>query len=207
MIAIEIDARQLKRLQAATAKARKSFPSQLAAAINDVARKTKVKIGKDVRSKVEMSVAVSQKPLKAKQMATAQAPKAIISIAKTPRLGLQHFKAKQDKKGVSYKISKQGGKVRINGAFMGPRPGMLAPALHGGVFIRTGGDKVKATKGRHEGKMREPIMKLRGVSAFGAYAVNNMDKEQTVLIRQQLHHQMERRIRQNILRANGIISK
>ena len=194
MISIEIDAKQLKRLIVATGKAKKSFPRELAAAINDVARNTKVKIGKDVRTKVEMSVAESKKPLRTKQKATAQAPTAIVSIAKTRRLGLQHFKARQDKRGVSYKIDKQGGRQRIEGAFRGPKPGVIKPSWGGIVLQRVG-------------KAKTPIVHIRGVSAFGVYAKNNMEKEQTLLIRQQLTQQMERRIKLNILRAEGLVSK
>jgi ATP-dependent Clp protease adapter protein ClpS len=46
-----------------------------------------------------------------------------------------------------------------------------------------------------------------GVSAFGVYAKNNMEKQQTKLIKQQLREQMERRIKLNILRAEGLVSK
>jgi hypothetical protein len=194
MISIEIDAKQLKALQKAVERSGKKFAKELAAAINDVARKTKVKIGKDVRTKVEMSVAESKKPLKAKQKATAQAPTAIVSIAKTRRLGLQHFKAKQDKSGVSYKINKQGGRQRIEGAFRGPKPGVIKPSWGGIVLQRVG-------------KAKTPIVHILGVSAFGVYAKNNMKKEQTVLIRQQLTQQMERRIKLNILRAEGLVAK
>ena len=194
MISIEINPRQLKKLREATGKAKKKFGKELAAAINDVARKTKVKIGKDVRTKVEMSVAESKKPLKAKQMATAQTPKAIVSIAKTRRLGLQYFKARQDKKGVSYKINKQGGRQRIEGGFRGPKPGVIKPSWGGIVLQRVG-------------KAKNPIVHIKGVSAFGVYAKNNMEKEQTKLIRQQLALQMNRRIKLNVLRANGLVSK
>jgi hypothetical protein len=84
-ISIQIDTGQLRRLMKASERAGKKFPRELSAAINTVAKKTQVKIGKDVRSKVEMSVAESKKPLKTKQKASAQSPKAIVSIAKTRR--------------------------------------------------------------------------------------------------------------------------
>lgn len=193
-ISIQIDTGQLKRLMRATERSGKKFPRELSAAINTVAKKTQVKIGKDVRSKVEMSVAESKKPLKTKQKASAQSPKAIVSIAKTRRLGLQHFKARQDKTGVTYKINKQGGRQRIEGAFQGPRPGVVKASWGGIVLAR-------------QGESRLPIVHQLGVSAFGVYAKNNMEKQQTKLIKQQLREQMERRIKLNILRAEGLVSK
>ena len=193
-ISIQIDTGQLKRLMRATERSGKKFPRELSAAINTVAKKTQVKIGKDVRSKVEMSVAESKKPLKTKQKASAQSPKAIVSIAKTRRLGLQHFKARQDKTGVTYKIDKQGGRQRINGAFQGPRPGVVKASWGGIVLAR-------------QGEARLPIVHQLGVSAFGVYAKNNMEKQQTKLIKEQLRQQMERRIKLNILRAEGLVSK
>jgi hypothetical protein len=194
MIEIQISAKQLKRLREAVGKSKKNIKKELAGAINTVAKKTQVKIGKDVRSKVEMSVAESKKPLKTKQKASAQSPKAIVSIAKTRRLGLQHFRARQDKTGVTYKINKQGGRQRINGAFQGPQPGVVKASWGGIVLAR-------------QGESRLPIVHQLGVSAFGVYAKNNMEKQQTKLIKEQLREQMERRIKLNILRAEGLVSK
>ena len=82
----------------------------------------------------------------------------------------------------------------MTSAFMGPRPGVLAPKLHGGVFKRVGGD-------------RHPIVKLYGVSPYGAYAKNDMSKAEVEFINKSLMTEMERRINLNILRANGLVKK
>ena len=194
MIAIEIDAKQLTRLRKAVGKASTKFGRELAAAINATAKKTKRDIGRDVRSVIAIKKKESEEPLKIRAKATADQPSTTVSIAKTRRLGLRHFGARQDKKGVSFKISKQGGRQRVDGAFQGPRPGVMNVKWKGNAFRRVG-------------KERHPIIHLRGVSAFGAYVKNHFTQPQIKRINDELQKQMERRIKLNILRAEGLVSK
>lgn len=194
MIAIEINSGQLKRLRVATGKAKKSFGKELAAAINQTAKKTRLNIGRDIRKTVNLKKDKVEKQISLRVTATSETPRAVVSLSESAREGLQHFGARQDKRGVSYKISKQGGRKRVNGAFMGPKPGQLAPKLYGGVFKR-------ATK------MRLPIIKLYGVSPFGAYAKNDFESIEVVFISKNLQAQIDRRINLNILRANGLVKR
>jgi len=194
MIAIDIDAKQLKRLRESVGKAKTKFGRELAAAINQVAKKTRLDIGRDVRSVIALKKKESEEPLKISAKATAGQPRTTVSIAKTRRLGLRHFGARQDKRGVSFKISKQGGRQRVDGAFQGPKPGVMNVKWKGNAFRRVG-------------KERLPIIHLRGVSAFGAYVKNKFTKAQIKRINDELSKQMERRIKLNILRASGLVSK
>ncbi len=194
MIAIEINSGQLKRLRVATGKAKKSFGKELAAAINQTAKKTRLNIGRDIRKTVNLKKDKVEKQISLRVTATSETPRAVVSLSESAREGLQHFGARQDKRGVSYKISKQGGRKRVNGAFMGPRPGQLAPKLYGGVFKRAK-------------KMRLPIIKLYGVSPFGAYAKNDFESIEVVFISKNLQAQIDRRINLNILRANGLVKR
>lgn len=194
MIAIDIDAKQLKRLRESVGKAKKKFGRELAAAINATAKKTKLDIGRDVRSVIAIKKKESEAPLKIQAKATADQPKTTVSIAKTRRLGLRHFGARQDKRGVSFKISKQGGRNRVYGAFQGPKPGVMNVKWRGNAFRRVG-------------KERLPIIHIRGVSAFGAYVKNKFTGPQIKSINDELRKQMERRIKLNILRAEGLVSK
>lgn len=50
-------------------------------------------------------------------------------------ISLKHFKPRQMSYGVRVKI--YGKMQRLEGTFMGPRPGVVAPALHGQVWQRT----------------------------------------------------------------------
>jgi len=110
------------------------------------------------------------------------------------REGLQYFKAKQTKLGVTYKISKKAGRGIVRGAFMGPSPGVLSPKLYGGVFKRIG-------------KSRLPIAKLRAVSAAGAFLKNKHEDALPGYLRERLTRQIERRINLNVLRASGLVPK
>ena len=193
MIAIDINVKQLKELQKATNKAKKSFTKELAGAINAVSKKTKLQIGRDIRATVAMKKDEAEKPLSIAAKANAGSLKAVVTLKKTKRLGLRHFGAKQSKKGVSYKINKNGGRKFIAGAFQGPRPGVIKQSWKGNAFKRVG-------------KERKPILHIQGVSAFGAYAKNELSGPQVKAINEELLKQMERRIKLNVLRANGLVS-
>lgn len=194
MIAIEINATQITRLRKAVERSGKKFSKELAGAINAVAKKTKRDIGKDIRSTVAMKKEEAERPLSIRATASEQNLKAIVTLRKTRRLGLRHFGARQDQRGASYKISKKGGRSRVNTAFQGPRPGVIKLSWKGNVFKRVG-------------KARLPIVHLRGVSAFGAYAKNELSGPQVKVIEAELAKQMDRRIKLNILRAEGLVSK
>ena len=195
MISIEVNAKQLKELREASGKAKKSFAKELSAGINDTVRKTEVNIGREIRSVVNLKVKVVKDAIKTRR-ASAQNLRGIVSLRHEERWGsgLQHFGARQNKTGVSYQISKQGGRKTIAGAFMGPKPGQLAPKLHGGVFKRAG-------------KTRLPIVKLYGVTPYAAYVKNDFDEMEVVFINKNLQAQIDRRIKLNVLRANGLVSK
>jgi len=192
MIAIEINAKQLTTLRKACGAAKRDFAKQLAAGINDTAKDVRLKISRDIASEITMPVSDIKKRISTKGKATAVSLVAVVSLGWKKREGLQYFKARQTKAGVTYKISKKAGRGVVLGAFMGPSPGTFAPKLHGGVFKRVG-------------KERLPIMKLRAVSAAGAFVKNKHDAVMPGFIRQKLAAQMERRITLNVFRANGLV--
>lgn len=194
MIEITISSPQLERLRVATRAAKKQFTVELAAAINATAKKTRLDIGRDIRSVIALKKSMAEAPLQIVTKATATSLSSTVTLKKTPRLGLRHFGAKQDKRGVSYKIAKNGGRQRVEGAFQGPRPGVMKTSWKGNAFKRVGKDRL-------------PITKLLGVSAFGAYVKNKFSPVQVKRINAELAKQMERRINLNVLRANGLVPK
>lgn len=194
MIGVEIDVKQLRQLREATAKAKKKLPRELAAAINATARKVRTQISKDIRKKVALKAKDVKQEISLRNKATAEHPVARVSLKKTKRLGLNKYGARQDKRGVSYKIDKQGGRKRVDGAFQGPKPGAMKMSWKGNAFKRVG-------------KARLPIVKLMGPSPYGVYAKNEMAAPQAKDIKAELSKQMERRIKLNILRAEGLVAK
>jgi hypothetical protein len=193
MIAVEIDRGQLQRLTQSVAAAKKSLTKELAGAINDVGKKTKLDMGRNIRKKVAIPKDEVEKPLSIRARATEANLSAVVSLKKTPRLGLRHFGARQDKRGVSYKIDKTGGRKRVNSAFQGPRPGVMRMKWKGNAFRRVGPSRL-------------PIVQLKGVSAYGTYKKNEMAGPQVKSIETELTKQLERRIKLNVLRANGLVT-
>jgi len=206
MIGIEVNAKQLTALRKACREAKKTFAKELAAAINATAKDVRLKISRDIGSEITMPAKDIKDRISTKDKATAQNPIAVVSLGWKKREGLQYFKARQTASGVTYKISKKGGRGLVPHAFMGPSPGVLAPSLNGGVFVRMGAAR-KMTKGRYQGKIRQPIVKLRAVSAAGAFVKNKHDAVMPGFIQQKMLAQMERRINLNVLRANGLVPK
>ncbi len=192
MIAIEIDSNQMMRLKEAVGRAGKKVAKELSAAINQVSKKTRLDMGRAIRETVALKKDQSEKPISVAMSSTPANLQALVRLKKTKRLGLRHFGAKQDRKGVTYKISKKGGRKRINGAFQGPKPGVIKMSWKGNVFKRTGSKRL-------------PIQQLNGVSAYGAYVKNDLTAPQVAAVFDQLVYQIERRINLNVLRAEGLV--
>lgn len=193
MIAIEINRGQLKRLTEAVSASGKKLTKEIAGAINQASKKTKLEMGRDIRKKVAIPKDEVEKPLSIRASATEGNLSAVVSLKETKRLGLRHFGARQDKRGVSYKIDKTGGRKRVNSAFQGPRPGVMRMKWKGNAFKRVGPSRL-------------PIVQLKGVSAYGTYKKNEMAGPQVESIRGELVKQIERRIQLNALRASGLVT-
>lgn len=193
MISIEINRWQLQRLTDAVSASGKKLTKEIAGAINQVSKKTKLEMGRDIRKKVAIPKDEVEKPLSIRAQATEGNLSAVVSLKETKRLGLRHFGARQDKRGVSYKIDKQGGRKRVNGAFQGPKPGVMRMKWKGNAFKRVGSSRL-------------PIVQLKGVSAYGTYKKNEMAGPQVKSIESELTKQLERRIKLNVLRASGLVT-
>lgn len=204
MIAVEIDSSQMIRMQEAVKRAGKNIAREVAAAINKMAKKTRLDMGREVKKHIAVKKAEAEKPISVVSIATAMKMQALVKLKKTKRLGLRHFAARQDNRGVSYKISKKGGRARVDGAFQGPKPGVMKTSWKGNVFKRLG-KAVRAGKGRYQGKLRQPIVQVHGVSVFGAYSINKLAGPQAKAVFDELHYQIERRINLNILKAEGLV--
>lgn len=192
MLSIDVDTKQMDALSQAVRRAGKSVRKELAAAINQVSRKTKRDMGKQIRTEVTLKKKESEKPLSIRGKASTERLQVTVSLKKTPRLGLRHFGARQDKRGVSYKISKKSGRSRVDGAFQGPKPRVMKLSWRGNVFKR-------------QGKARLPIVQIKGVSPYGVYQKNNLAAPQAETVGKELTKQIERRINLNVLRANGLV--
>lgn len=187
MIRVTARTGKLKQLQKALRDAPKKFPQQLNSAINaTVSRGKNIVAGKIAGPKGELTtprknVANSFET----QKSTKQTLTGHIFVRKSARLSLKYFKAKQNKKGVSYRISKKEGRKSIPGAF-------IVNTYGGHVYKRP-------TKQRPTGKQK------RGPSPWGVYLKGRFDRKVKKELRKELHSQIKRRIRTLKLRQQGRI--
>jgi hypothetical protein len=193
MFAVEIAAPQLARLTRAVGEARKSLPKEISAAINATAKKTRLDMGRKIRSEINVKKEPVEKVLKLVRQSTSTTLSAQVTLSKTARLPLRDFGARQTKSGVSFKISKKGGRGTVQGAFQGPKPGVMKASWRGRVFKRVG-------------KERLPIVQLMGPSPWGVFIKKKLTPVQQKEIEAELAKQIERRINLNVLRANKLVS-
>jgi hypothetical protein len=194
MISIEVSVTQLARLTKAVGNARKSLPREISAAINATAKKTRLDMGRKIRNEIAVKKEPVEKVIKLVRQSSAGSLSAQVNLAKSARIPLRDFGARQTKAGVSYKIAKKGGRATVQGAFQGPRPGVMKASWRGRVFKRVG-------------KSRLPIVQLMGPSPWGVFVVKKMTPIQRKEIEAELAKQIERRINLNVLRANGLVGK
>ena len=196
MIEVVVNRGQMRALRAMLREIPRDVPKVLTRALNKVAKSTHVKILRRISSEY----AVSQRDLKEKNVFLIRANyknlKAIIRI-KGRRIQILAFKAKQLKKGVSYKIKKKGGRKTVY-AFMESPPGSKQSTTmasgHRGVFKR-------------RGKSRLPIVELYGPSVpaifqnVQEFAANTFQREignklgKEMMVQAGLMLQRKRRIR------------
>ena len=194
MISIQVDPKELKELRRAVDRAGKKFKPEFAAAINQTAKKTQSQINQKIRTELVVKSKDLNRLIKQGSKATSATLVTRVTLAKTARLPLRVFSARQIKSGVTYKISKKEGRKLAAGAFQGPRPGVMKVSWRGNVFKRLG-------------KARLPITKLMAASPWGVFVKQRMTPEQEKDIREELRKQIDRRIKLNILRAEGLVAK
>lgn len=194
MIGFTVQQRKVNELSKVLKGSDKKVRRQLVIAVNATSRKTTGGIAKQVATELATAQKNIKKTIKVKQKAgkTQKVPTAIVSQTETKRIPLRDFGARQNKKGVSYKISKSKGRKTIQGAFQGPKPGVMKAGWRGRVFKRVG-------------KSRLPIQQLFGASPWGVFVKNKMKKPVVKESKQELIKQIERRIRFLKLKESGAI--
>lgn len=185
MLSVTIPGDALKKLEKAVSESGKKLPQEVATVLNAVAKKTRSKMSKDIRKHITASAAGVNKVIRSPRKASKQHLGTSVELEATKRLPLKEFKARQTKKGVSYKIDPTQGPKLIPSAFTVAKFGNH-------VFVR-------------EGKERLPINKKYGVSPWGVFVKRKM-REPTVSDTQaELAKQLNARIKYNVLKASGAI--
>lgn len=194
MITFGVNQRKINELKRTLNGNAKQLRRQLTTAVNATSRKTRSTMAKEVGKEL----ATTQKAIKTTIAITKKAtnatrnPTAVVTQKKSGRVPLRDFKARQNKSGVTYKISKTKGRKSIPGAFQGPRPGVMKASWRGRVFKRSG-------------KSRLPIQQLFGPSPWGVFVKKKLKKPTIQESRKELLKQIDRRIRFLKLKKSGAI--
>jgi hypothetical protein len=158
---IEIDSRGVAELSRVLDGKSRQVRQQISSAINETATFVAKRMSQEIRKELNVKAKDIKKSFKMSSRATKDLMRRNITLTKDSRLSLKYFGARQTKRGVSYQTSVKRGRKTIQGAFMGPRPGQLAPKLNGHVFKRVG-------------EARKPIARLEGASPWGAFVINKL---------------------------------
>lgn len=154
----------------------KKLRQQVAIALNQTAKKTETLLAKEVAKELVLTQKEIKKDIKQQRRANPEVLATNVVQKETARISLKSYKARQNKSGVRYRISKKSGGKTVKSAF-------IANTLGSHAFKRTG-------------KKRLPIQKLYGPSPWGVTVKNNLDK--LIIdrdIEPELLKQIDRRIR------------
>lgn len=192
MIEIKLNERQLKKLEATLEGTKTKLPREAAIAINATTKKVRSEINKEIRKELATTKKAVDKALKLGDRATPASLQSSVTIKKLRRIPIKDFSARQNRRGVSYRISKTKGRNLAASAFQGPKPGVMKASWKGNAFKR-------------QGKTRLPIVKLFGPSAWGVFVKNGKTSPMQKLAAKELQKQMDRRIRLQLLKKQGAI--
>lgn len=191
MIGVQTNRKPLQDLAKLCSEAGRKLPKETAIAVNETVKRGASHVAKGVTEELAMTQKDVKKELKTSK-ATENNPTGIVTLRHSYRPGLRAFGAKQNARGVSYKISKKGGRGFVAGAFQGPRPGVMKISWRGNAFKRLG-------------KSRLPIVKLHGASAWGSFKKNDKIQPSARFMQQELERQINKRLRYLKLKASGVI--
>lgn len=160
----------------------KNLPRELEIIASKTAKETESIIAKQVTE----HHAVLQRDVK-KQISRRKIGKtgAEVALAKSKRIPLRDFSARETKSGVTYRIEKGGKRKKIKTAFKLER-------LRGRVF-------------RREDKERLPIIQLFGPSPWGVFKKHKLNVPSTKQIKKEMNEQASERLRYQTLKKDGVI--
>jgi hypothetical protein len=189
---IDLEVIGIKGLEQALKGTSKQLPRELMIAVNATAKKVRTGMGRQVREELTVKAKDLKPILKVRKKANRSQISALVRLDKTKRLSLKAFGVRQTRAGVSFKISKRTGRKTVRGGFMGPKPGRPAARLGGHAYIR-------------RGPARYPIVRMHGASPGGAYEKQNMRPRTINDGATELAKQVQRRVRFNTLKKQGLI--
>lgn len=185
---MSIQLKGIEELQASLA----GLGSNIAKELGIITWKTGKKCESIVAKRIYAELNTTQKVIKANISIKRGKTRATVSLAKSNRISLKEFKPRQNKVGVTAKVSRSKGAKMIPSAFQGPKPGTIKTSWKGNAFKRVG-------------KSRLPIVKLKGPSPWGVFVKNDMLPITVEETQVELQKQLRERIRwNNLKRSKGL---
>lgn len=189
---VKIDDNQIRQMKAAIENTGRKLRRELKTAVNATASRCKSIVAKQIGSELAVPQKVIKGTIKQTRKPNEVDISAVIEVLKGDRIPLREFGARQTKKGVSYRVSKTRGRKLAEGAFQGPRPGLMKSSWRGRAFKRVG-------------KSRLPITQLYGPSPWGVFVVGDKIGPTVEQTQAELKKQVDRRIRFLQLKQAGTI--
>jgi len=177
--------RDVARLQRAIEGSNKRLSREINTAINATSRKTISTAAKGIGEELAATQKVIKQSLRVRKKSTPDTLSAVVRLNNTSRIPLKNLGARQNKKGVTYKVSKKRKRGFVKSAFVAPSIGNHAM--------------------KRRGKSRTPIIKLFGASPWGVYEKQKLDRPVRKATRKELRKQIQRRIRFIELKKSGAI--
>lgn len=184
MIILTINQSQINSLKQALVGTARKLEREVKTAVNAVAKKVALEAARDLSKEMPLKIGTLKKIVKQKAKATNERPRAVIGIGKGYPVPLKYFKAKQIKRGVTYKLSKKAkGKSVLRDAFIVKRYG-------NNVYKRAGTG-------------RGPLQQQYGPSPGEYFEGLRIVERSIERARDELVKQMDRRIRFVLLEQSG----
>lgn len=192
MISFSVNTIEIAKLTEVLDGNGKKLKQQLYIATNKAATKTRSFIAKGIAKGFKAPQKHIRKTIWLRKAKSGVQRKAIITQKDFKGFPLKWLKAKQDAKGVSFVGRKSAGKQRIEGAFMGPKPGVINSRWKGNAYKRLG-------------KERGPLKPIDGPSTWEVFVSLNLEGQAVKYAREQLKKEIVERARFLGLKKSGAI--
>lgn len=163
----------------------KQYRRHLGAAVSRASRQVRTFISDRIRKKVHLRKSTVDRRIIFRNINSGQQVGIDVIVQETKRIPLKEFQARQTRRGVSYRLSKDRPRAVIRGAF-GPNIDKLG--RH--VYVRAG-------------RKRFPIIKQYGISPWGVVVKGGIVQEAVAAARRFLDEQVSDRIRFLQIRQTG----
>lgn len=184
MITLTINKGQIDRLKQALEGTSRKLEREIKTAVNATSKKVALEAARDLSKEMPLKIGTLKKIVRQKAKATNERPRAVIGIGRGYPVPLKYFKAKQIKRGVTYKLSKKAKSKSV---------------LRDAFVVRRFGNNVY----KRAGTSRGPLVQQYGPAPGEYFEGLRIIERSLERARAELEKQMDRRIRFVLLEKTG----